>query len=323
MRLATLADGSRDGKLIVVASRRDEYVAASNIAPTLQMALDNWDKCEPALQLLAQQLNSGQLVGDKIDVRMLASPLPRAYEWVDGSAFLHHVRLVRKARGAELPATLLEDPLVYQGGSGHFLAPTSDINIINSEYGYDFEAEVCVVLADTPLGTSAAHAHAQVRLFMLVNDVSLRGLIPAELAKGFGFFISKPASAFSPYAVTADELGDSWREGRVHLPLLTKLNGKQFGNPNAGVEMHFSFADLIAHISKTRAFTAGTIVGSGTVSNSSAGVGSSCLMEKRMLETIATGKASTPFLQRGDRVEIEMCDADGRSVFGKISQACV
>lgn len=323
MRLATLADGSRDGKLLVVASRHESYVDVSSIAPSLQAALDNWTECEPALQEVAQKLNAGLITGEQIDVNMLASPLPRAYEWVDGSAFLHHVKLVRKARGAELPATLLEEPLVYQGGSGHFLTPTADIDIRNTEYGYDFEAEVCVVLADTPLGTSVEQAAAHVRLFMLVNDISLRGLIPAELAKGFGFFVSKPASAFSPYAVTADELGDSWRDGRVHRPLTTKLNGKQFGNPNAGVEMHFSFADLIAHISKTRALTAGTILGSGTVSNSEPSSGSSCLMEKRMLEIIATGKPSTPFLQKGDRVEIDMCDADGRSIFGKITQGCV
>ena len=323
MRLATLADGSRDGKLVLVASRRDDYVDVSDIAPTLQAALDNWTECEPALQEIAERLNTGRITGKNVDVSMLASPLPRAYEWVDGSAFLHHVKLVRKARGAELPATLLEDPLVYQGGSGHFLTPTADIEILDGQYGYDFEAEVCVVLADTPLGTTVEQAHANVCLFMLVNDVSLRGLIPAELAKGFGFFVSKPASAFSPYAVTADELGDSWRDGRVHLPLTTTLNGKQFGNPNAGVEMHFSFADLIAHISKTRALTAGTILGSGTVSNSDPGRGSSCLMEKRMLEIIANGKPSTPFLQQGDRVEIEMRDTDGRSIFGKIAQGCV
>ena len=323
MRLATLADGSRDGKLIVVASRIDTYVDVGRIASTLQMALDNWAECEPALREVSQNLNTGSLTGEKIDVNRLASPLPRAYEWVDGSAYLHHVKLVRRARGAELPATLLSDPLVYQGGSGCFLAPTADIDILDSDYGYDFESEVCVVLADTPLGTSVEQAESYVRLFMLVNDVSLRGLIPAELAKGFGFFVSKPASAFSPYAVTADELGDSWRDGRVHMQLSTKLNDEQFGNPNAGVGMHFSFADLIAHISKTRALTAGTILGSGTVSNSASDCGSSCLMEKRMLEIIETGKASTPFLRKGDKVEIEMRDVDGRSIFGKISQGCV
>ena len=322
MRLATLADGSRDGRLIVVASDRDAYAEASAIAPSLQIALDNWQETGQALQQLSQKLDAGEVAGKEIDFARLHSPLPRAYEWVDGSAFLHHVRLVRKARGAELPATLLEDPLVYQGGSGHFLTPTTDISIHDKDFGYDFEAELCVILADTPQGTSETDAKNHIRLLMLVNDVSLRGLIPTELAKGFGFFVSKPASAFSPYAVTPDALGDNWRGGRLHLPLSTKLNGERFGDPNAGEEMHFSFHQLVAHICKTRSFTAGTILGSGTVSNVDTRRGSSCLLEKRMLETIADGKPCTQFLQKGDSIEIEMLDENNRSIFGKIMQQC-
>ena len=325
MKLATLDNQTRDGELLVVSSDNQRYQRAGDIAATLQQALDDWSDVAPRLHDLAAQMNSDAGAGTALDAetqQRLLSPLPRAYEWVDASAYINHIVLVRKARGAEPPPTLREDPLVYQGGSGCLLSPTAHIEIIDPDFGYDFEAEICVVLADTPQGVGSDRAADYVRLFMLANDVSLRNLIPAELQKGFGFFVSKPASAFAPLAVTADELGDCWRGGRVHLPLITKLNDKQFGNPDAGKEMHFSFHDLIAHITKTRAFTAGTILGSGTVSNADPTRGSSCLQEQRVLEKIAHGTIKTPFLQDGDRLEIHMLDAQGRSIFGKIAQTC-
>ena len=325
MQLATLNNSTRDGQLIVVSSDHQRYLDASSHATSLQQALDNWSEVEPRLRDLAVRLNDSTSEGKALDDAVLAqllAPLPRAYEWIDASAYINHIVLVRKARGAEPPSTLHTDPLIYQGGSGHLLAPTADISIINSEYGYDFEAEICVVLDDTPQGVRSNEADRYIRLFMLANDVSLRNLIPAELQKGFGFFVSKPASAFAPFAVTPDELGDSWHNGRVHLPLVSKLNGTQFGNPDAGEEMHFSFHDLIAHIAQTRSFTAGTILGSGTVSNVDTTRGSSCLQEKRMLEKIADGKIHTPFLQTGDCVEIDMYDVQGRNIFGTIKQNC-
>ena len=325
MKLATLDNKTRDGELIVVSSDNQRYVNADGFAKTLQQALDNWDDAAPRLHALANDMNTGKIEGKELDantVQHLLSPLPRAYEWIDASAYINHIVLVRKARGAEPPPTLREDPLIYQGGSGCLLSPTADIEIIDTEFGYDFESEICVVLGDTPQGVRSDTAEDYVRLLMLANDVSLRNLIPAELQKGFGFFVSKPASAFTPFAVTADELGDQWRNGRVHLPLITRLNDKQFGNPDAGEEMHFSFHDLIAHITKTRAFTAGTILGSGTVSNTDPSSGSSCLQEQRMLEKIAHGEIKTPFLQDGDRLEIKMLDQQGRSIFGEITQRC-
>ena len=325
MKLATLDNKTRDGELIVVSSDNQRYVNADGFAKTLQQALDNWDDAAPRLHALANDMNTGKIEGKELDantVQRLLSPLPRAYEWIDASAYINHIVLVRKARGAEPPPTLREDPLIYQGGSGCLLSPTADIEIIDTEFGYDFESEICVVLGDTPQGVRSDTAEDYVRLLMLTNDVSLRNLIPAELQKGFGFFVSKPASAFTPFAVTADELGDQWRNGRVHLPLTTRLNDKQFGNPDAGEEMHFSFYNLIAHITKTRAFTAGTILGSGTVSNIDPSRGSSCLQEQRMLEKIAHGEIKTPFLQDGDRLEIKMLDQQGRSIFGEITQRC-
>ncbi len=325
MKLATLDNGTRDGELIVVSSDNQRYQQAGEIAKTLQQALDHWHETAPRLRDLANDMNAGRIEGKVLDantVPRLLSPLPRAYEWIDASAYINHIVLVRKARGAEPPPTLREDPLIYQGGSGCMLAPTADIEIIDRDFGYDFESEICVVLGDTPQGVHRDDAADYVRLFMLANDISLRNLIPVELQKGFGFFVSKPASAFSPLAVTADELGDHWREGRVHLPLTTTLNGKQFGNPDSGAEMHFSFYDLIAYITKTRAFTAGTILGSGTVSNLDPARGSSCLQEQRMLEKIAQGTITTPFLQAGDRLEIKMCDPHGDSIFGEIAQRC-
>lgn len=323
MKLATLRNGKRDGALVVVTKDGSSYAEAAQIAPTMQAALDDWDNARPKLEALAKDLETGRVKGQKLDVKKLAAPLPRAYEWVDGSAYINHIVLVRKARGAEPPATLRTDPLVYQGGSGVMLACHDDIPLADEAWGCDFESEVAVILGDTPQGTKKADAAKYVRLVLLVNDVSLRNLIPAELEKGFGFFQSKPASAFSPFAVTPDELGDAWKDGRVHLPLVTHLNGKKFGDPDAGKEMHFSFFDLVEHLTKTRAYTAGTILGSGTVSNEDRNRGSSCLQELRMIEKIDTGAFKTPFLKAGDRVEIVMIDKNGSSIFGKIDQKVV
>lgn len=323
MKLATLRDGSRDGTLIVVDARGERYAPAASIAPTMQAALDAWERVEPALRALSADLREGRVEARPIDFARLGPPLPRAYEWVDGSAYINHIVLVRKARGAEPPATLETDPLVYQGGSGVLLGPCDPIPLADPAWGLDFESEVCVVLGDTPQATTTEEAHRYVRLLMLANDVTLRNLIPAELAKGFGFFNGKPATAFSPFAVTPDELGEPWRGGRVHLPLRTTLNGALAGDPDAGPEMHFSFFDLIAHITKTRAFTAGTILGSGTVSNADPARGVSCLAERRMREIIETGEATTEFLKVGDRVRIEMLDPTGASLFGAIDQEVV
>ena len=323
MKLASLRSGGRDGTLVVVTRDGSRYATASAIAPTLQAALDDWARCEPALRALAAELEQGRAPSQPLDVRALHAPLPRAYEWVDGSAFLNHVILVRKARGAEPPETLRSDPLVYQGGSGVLLAPTDDIPLVDAGWGLDFESEVCVVLDDTPMGTRADEAAAHVKLVMLCNDVTLRNLIPAELAKSFGFFQSKPATAFSPFAITPDELGDAWQGGRVHLRVRTTYNGALVGDCDAGPEMHFSFFDLVAHICKTRAFSAGTIVGSGTVSNADRARGISCLAERRMIETIEKGKPETPFMKAGDIVEIEMRAPDGSSLFGQIRQKVV
>jgi len=321
MKLATLDDGTRDGSLVIVSSDGASYVSAADVAATLQAALDNWDRVQPRLRARYEMLNQGAQPDIRaVDETRLHSPLPRAYEWIDGSAFIHHIVLVRRARNAELPETLRTDPLVYQGGSGVFLRPRDPIAFPTEAWGIDFESEVAVIVGDVPRGTKAADAHAYVRLVVLVNDITLRNLIPAELAKGFGFFVSKPSSAFSPFAVTPDELGDAWRDGRVHLPLLTRLNGDRFGDPDAGAEMHFSFFELIEHVCRTRALTAGTIIGSGTVSNEDRARGSSCLAERRMIEQIDHGNMTTPFLRFGDTVEVEMLDDAGRSIFGTIAQ---
>ncbi|MFP2957952.1 fumarylacetoacetate hydrolase family protein [Myxococcus sp. 1LA] len=323
MKLATLKDGTRDGRLIVVKRDNSAYALATNVALTLQAALDDWEAKEPQLRALDAQLEAGTVQSRPLDVGALHAPLPRAYEWVDGSAYLNHVILVRKARGAEPPETLKTDPLVYQGGSGDFLAPTADIPLADEAWGLDFEGEVCAILGDTPQGTKAENAASHVKLLMLANDVSLRNLIPNELAKGFGFFQSKPATAFSPFAVTPDELGEAWRDGRIHLRLRSVLNGQQVGDTDAGPEMHFSFFDLIQHLCKTRSYTAGTILGSGTVSNADRERGISCLAERRMIEKIEQGESKTPFMKPGDTIDIEMFDAEGRSVFGRIAQKVV
>lgn len=320
MKLATLKDGTRDGRLVVVRRDLTTCAGAEAIAPTLQSALDRWSACEPRLRALAEQLEQGQVASEPFDPKRAHAPLPRAYEWIDGSAFLNHVRLVRRARNAEIPPTLESDPLVYQGGSGTFLAPTDDIPLREVEWGADFESEVAVILGDTPMGTSAAQAAPAVKLVLLANDVTLRNLVPTELAKQFGFFQSKPSTAFSPVACTPDELGSAWKDGRLHLPLRTTYNGRVVGEPNAGPEMHFSFFDLIAHITKTRAYTAGTILGSGTISNAERSRGISCLAEQRMIETIDAGKPTTPFMKVGDTVAIEMFGPDGKSLFGRIEQ---
>ena len=326
MKLATLRDGSRDGRLLVVRRDGDAGAPAPDAWPTLQKALDDWEAAEPALRALSDQLASGATDGIPIDPHRLGAPLPRAYEWVDGSAFLNHVILVRKARGAEPPKTLESDPLIYQGGSGDLLGPRDPIELRDPAWGLDFESEVCAILGDTPLATRASEAQSCLRLLVLANDCTLRNLIPDELAKGFGFFQSKPATAFSPFAVTPDELGESWRGGRLHVRVRSTYNEKIVGDCDAGPEMHFSFYDLIAHISKTRRFTAGTILGSGTVSNAERARGISCLAERRMIETIETGKPTTPFMSVGDRIEIEAfvnTDAALTSPFGKIDQRVV
>jgi fumarylacetoacetate (FAA) hydrolase len=320
MRLATLKNGTRDGLLVLIHPDGQRFAHAGDIAPTLQAALDNWHSVAPRLEERAAQLAAGHIDAHPFQLDELAAPLPRAYEWVDGSAYINHIVLVRKARGAEPPETLTTDPLVYQGGSSVLLGPADPIVVPDLAWGADFESEVCVILGDTPLGTTADKAEPYVRLVMLANDITYRNLIPAELAKGFGFFQSKPATAFSPFAVTPDELGDAWQNGRLHLPLLTDYNGKRFGDPDAGAEMHFSFFDLIAHLTKTRAYCAGTILGSGTVSNHDRARGSSCIAEVRMIEQIDHGKISTPFMSYGDTVHIRMLDKSGRNIFGDIRQ---
>jgi fumarylacetoacetate (FAA) hydrolase len=322
MKLASLP-GGRDGRLAVVSRDLSRATPAEGIANTLQAALDDWPRFRPALEALSGELESGRAKGRPFDPSTALSPLPRAYHWVDGSAYVNHVELVRKARGATMPDSFWTDPLVYQGGSDDFLPPQADAPFGSEDWGIDLEGEVAVVTDDVPMGTEAATALEHIRLVMLVNDWSLRNLIPAELAKGFGFYQSKPATAFSPVAVTPDELGDAWRDGRVHLPIVVQLNGKPFGSPNAGVDMTFNFGQLIAHAAKTRRLCAGSIVGSGTVSNLDRSTGSTCLAERRMLETLEHGKPVTPFLSFGDRVRIEMRDAAGRSIFGAIDQRVV
>lgn len=324
MKLATLKNNTRDGHLVVVSKDLKTAISADKIAKTLQFALDHWQECEPQLQALYQSLNRGDIKNAiAFDPETACSPLPRAYQWADGSAYVNHVELVRKARGAEMPENFWHDPLMYQGGSDAFLGPRDAIPLKDEKWGLDFESEVAVITRDVPLGVNAEQSQKYICLIMLVNDVSLRNLIPDELAKGFGFFHSKPSSAFSPVAVTPDELGESWDGRKVNLPLVTHLNGQLFGAPEAGVDMTFDFPALIAHAAKSRPLGAGTIIGSGTVSNYDRSKGSSCLAEKRMLEIIANGKPSTPFMKAGDEVRIEMFDKQNQSIFGAIDQAVI
>jgi fumarylacetoacetate (FAA) hydrolase len=337
VKLATLRNATRDGQLAVVSRDLERAMVVGDSAPTMQAALDDWQHIAPMLAELSAALDAGGAGGAgtrhaiAFDARLAHSPLPRAYQWVDGSAYVNHVELVRKARGAAMPPEFWTDPLMYQGGSDSFLGPLEDIVFPDESWGIDFEAEVAVITDDVPAGVTPDAAAAHIRLLLLVNDVSLRNLIPAELGKGFGFVQSKPSSSFAPVAVTPDELGHAWRNGRLHLPLLTHLNGALFGRPNAGVDMTFGFPQLIAHAARTRDLEAGTIVGSGTVSNkenggpgrpaAAGGAGYACIAEQRTVETILSGKPSTPFLRFGDRVRIEMLDAAGVSIFGAIEQA--
>lgn len=324
MKLATLKNNTRDGQLVVVNRTLTKAVAVSDIAPTMQFALDSWADISPKLNEVYQALNAGDVNGQFDFVETdCESPLPRAYQWADGSAYVNHVELVRKARNAEMPETFWTDPLMYQGGSDSFIGPRDDIPTASEDYGIDFESEVAVITDDVPMGASPDVAEQHIKLVMLVNDVSLRNLIPGELAKGFGFFSSKPSSAFSPVAVTPDELGDKWDGRKLHLPLTTHLNDELFGQPNCGVDMTFDFPTIVAHAAKTRPLGAGCIVGSGTISNYDRSAGSSCLAEKRMLEIIADGKPSTSFMKFGDKVRIEMFDDNGDSIFGTIDQTVV
>jgi fumarylacetoacetate (FAA) hydrolase len=333
MKLASLKDG-RDGRLVVVARDLSRCADASAVAPTLQAALDDWDAAAPRLTEIADALEAGHGVHPSFDPAKCASPLPRAYQWLDGSAYVNHVALVRQARGAEMPQSFWTDPLMYQGGSDIFLGPRDPVAMADEAWGIDLEAEVVVVLGDVPMGASREQAASTIRLLMLVNDVTLRNVTGPELSKGFGFVQSKPASAFTPVAVTPDELGHAWDGAKVDLPLLSFINGKPFGKPVCSADMTFDFPTLIAHAAKTRALCAGTILGAGTVSNrdpdggpgrpvSEGGLGYSCLAEQRTVETIRAGKPVTPFLKFGDKVRIEMNGKDGRSIFGAIEQEVV
>ena len=330
MKLASLK-AARDGRLVVVSRDLTHYTAADTIAPTLQSAFDDWSRAGPKLTALADSLERNGVLSERFREREAASPLPRAYQWVDASAYLNHVELVRRARGAEMPQSFFTDPLMYQGGSDAMVAPRDPILLADEAWGIDCEAEVAVIVDDVPMGIAAHAARAHIKLVMLVNDISLRNVTGPELAKGFGFLHSKPPTAFSPVAVTPDELGEAWRDAKLHLPLLTSINGQPFGRPNAGQDMTFDFGQLIAHAAKTRPLSAGTVVGSGTVSNkgpdggpgrpvAAGGLGYSCIAEIRTVETILEGKPKTPFLRFGDTVRVEMKDAGGHSIFGAIEQ---
>ncbi len=328
MKLASLK-GGRDGRLVVVSRDLTRFTSAEPVARTLQAAFDDWKNAEPRLREIAEALERGSAVAERFREREAASPLPRAYQWVDGSAYLNHVELVRRARGAEVPKSFFSDPLMYQGGSDHMIAPRDPVVLADEAWGIDCEGEVAVIVDDVPMGIDAKAARAHIKLVMLVNDISLRNIVPPELAKGFGFLQSKPPTAFSPVAVTPDELGAAWRDAKIHLPLLTAINGKPFGCPNAGNDMTFDFGQLIAHAALTRPLSAGTIVGSGTVSNKGpggtpgqpvplGGLGYSCIAEIRTVEQLEQGAPKTPFLKFGDTVRVEMKDAAGHSVFGAI-----
>lgn len=321
MKLGSLKEGGRDGTLIVVSRDLTRAVRADGIAPTLQLALEDWSNAAPRLNALSEALNAGTAEGAfDLDMQALAAPLPRAYEFVDGSAYLPHVERVRRARGAEVPESFYVDPLMYQAVSAGFYGPRDPVRVPSEDYGIDLEAEVVIVTDDVPMAVTPAQAAEHIQLVGLVNDVSLRNLIPNELAKGFGFLQSKPRSALSPVFVTPDELGDAWQDNKVHLPLVTHINGAWFGAPEAGVDMQFDFAQLVAHAAKTRPLSAGTIVGSGTVANQDTSLGASCFAEKRTVETLETGKPITPFMSFGDVVRIEMRARDGADIFGAIEQ---
>lgn len=321
MKLGSLKEGGRDGTLVVVSRDLGVAVRATGIAATMQAALDDWSSIAPRLNALYEELNAGTAAGAfALDMGALAAPLPRAYEFVDGSAYLPHVERVRKARGAEVPESFYVDPLMYQATSAGFLAPRDPVVVPSEDYGIDLEAEVVVITDDVPMAITPAQAASHIQLVGLVNDVSLRGLIPAELAKGFGFLQSKPRSALSPVFVTPDELGDAWSDEKLHLPMRTWINGAWFGAAECGVDMQFNFAQLVAHAARTRPLVAGTIVGSGTIANEDTGKGASCLAEQRTVETLRDGKPSTPFLKYGDTVRIDITDHSGASIFGSIEQ---
>ena len=324
MKLATLKQGGRDGTLIVVSRDLQKAVRANGIADTLQQALDQWDHLAPRLNALYDEINAGTVedIFD-LDLTTLAAPLPRCFQFLDGSAYLPHVERVRRARGAEVPKSFETDPLMYQAVSDGFLGPCDEIAMASTDWGIDFESEVGVITDDVPMGASAAECEGHIQLITLINDISLRNLIPGELAKGFGFVQSKPRSSLAPVAITPDELGTDWHDGKLHRPLKTWLNGELFGDPEAGEDMQFSFPELLAHAAQTRPLAAGTVLGSGTIANQDTTRGASCLAEKRMLEIIAHGKPSTPFLQFGDQVRIEMLDRRDQSLFGAIEQSVI
>lgn len=324
MKLATLKNDTRDGMLVLVSRDLKKAVAVSDIAETLQNALDSWAETSPALETRYQALNQGELSECfDFDQTQCESPLPRTYQWADGSAYVNHIELVRKARGAEMPENFWHDPLMYQGGGDSFIGPRDDVPLADEKWGIDLEAEIAVITDDVPMGIAAENAQSHIKLLMLVNDVSLRGLIPNELSKGFGFFQSKPSSSFSPVAITPDELVDAWKESKVHLPLVSHVNDTLLGQPNAGIDMTFNFSQLVAHAAKSRPLGAGTIIGSGTISNYDRSTGSSCLAEVRMLEIVEHGEAKTSFLKFGDTVRIEMFDHNKQSIFGAIDQTIV
>lgn len=322
MKLGTLKSKSPDGELVVVSGDNSRFVRATEIAPNFRTAIEDWANCQDRLQKLSEDLNQGKVEGENLDETLFHSPLPRTFQWADGSAFLHHVKLVRMSRNAEMPERLYEVPLMYQGGGDNFLTPREDIPQIDFSHGTDFEGEIGVITNFVPMGCSPEEALEKILFCVIINDVSLRGLIPEELKAGFGFFHGKPSSSFAPFALTLDELGEAWNQGRVELPLDVEYNGEFFGKAN-GKEMHFHFGQLIAHAARTRNLTAGTIIGSGTVSNDSTEVGSSCLLERRMIEKINEGVFKTPFMKVGDQVKISMSDKRGQNLFGTIDQKVV
>ena len=324
MKLATINNGTRDGSLIVVSKNLKKAYKPESICSSLIQALENWERTSDLLKNISDDLNNGEIRNSfRLDFTKLTSPLPRTYQWLDGSAYLSHVKRVRKARNAEMPESFLTDPLMYQGNSDSFLGPYDDLPLKDEDWGADFESEVAVITNDTPMGVSSEQAENYICLLMLVNDYSLRNLIPGELAKGFGFIHGKPSGCFSPIAVTPDELGEYWKNSKLHLPLNTWLNNELFGSPNAGVDMQFGFNQLVSHASKTRKLAAGSIIGSGTVSNEDESTGASCLVEKRVIEITRTGEAFTPYLKYGDKVKIDMLDENDNSIFGAIEQEVV